>query len=132
MFARTKLLVALLSVVLLSAAVWVGYAVAGAPVDANAPITMTKGMYADLLCIAASEFGTGGSGLRFAYDPGTDTLQATFLPSVPIASEGKFAAANAELRKNAAKERLNLKMKLLLPKFQQYVSTAVSTAFVGF
>ncbi|MCX5770920.1 MAG: hypothetical protein NTZ09_11700, partial [Candidatus Hydrogenedentes bacterium] len=124
MFARTKLLVALLSVVLVSAAVWVGYAVAGAPVDANTPITMTKGMYADLLCMAASGFDPYMGGTQFTYDPATDTVRVTFIaPSQ--ASTASDPIKFLQNRKHDAKERADLRMKLLLPKIQAHVSPAV-------
>lgn len=131
MFAWNKLLPVVLSVVLLSAAVWVGYAVAGAPVDANAPITMTKGMYADLLCIAASEFDPYRGGWQFSYDPVSDTVRITLLPPSHL-QPGVNQVTAEQTRKAIGKERVDFKLNLLLPKLQNHVSPAVSTAFVGF
>jgi len=123
-----KLLIVLLSIVLVSAAAYA----AVAPVNPDEPITMTKGMYADLLCIAASDFKPNTGGIQFAYESGNDTIRATYLPARVIASEGKYAAQNAERRKATAKEQFDYKLKLLLPKFQRYVSPSTTTTSTGF
>jgi len=127
MFARKRLLLALLSVVLLSA---VAYA-ARAPVDANAPITMTKGMYADLLCIAASEFEPYKGGFAFSYDPASDTVRATHLPPTR-ASTGTRSAQDKAYGKTTLQECSELRMKSILPKLQQHVSPAATPVFEGF
>ena len=126
---KTKLLLVLLVAALVSA---VAYA-AKAPVNADEPITMTKGMYADLLCVAASEFEPFNGGFQFTYDPASDTLKITHLPPTRLGTgEGKYAASNAENRKINAKERATTKLGSILPKLQGHVSPAVSTAFSGF
>ena len=127
MFARKRVLLALLSVVLVPA---VAYA-ARAPVDANAPITMTKGMYADLLCIAASEFDPVKGGVEFIYDPASDTIFVKHRDPTNTAGVTNVAQALA-MRKSSAKEQANFKLGLLLPKLQQHVSPAASPAFEGF
>ena len=68
---KARLLLVLLVAALVSA---VAYA-AKAPVNADEPITMTKGMYADLLCMAASEFDPGKGGIQYNLSPGTRVIK---------------------------------------------------------
>ena len=127
---HSALLLAVLAVAVLSAAV---YAQVRPPVNPDDPITMTKGMYADLLCVAASEFDASMGGFQFCYDPATDTVRATHLPpSKSNASEGRFAAGNLEIRKTALKARAEFRMQQVLPKLQHSTSPAATSAFVGF
>jgi hypothetical protein len=125
---KTKLLLVLLVAALVSA---VAYA-AKAPVNADEPVTMTKGMYADLLCMAASEFDPGKGGIQFTYDPASDAIQVTYLSPTQspgsVSNPAKFSA-NCKLE---AKERANKKLNSMLPNLQRHVSPAVSTAFSGF
>jgi len=124
---KTKLLLVLLVAALVSA---VAYA-AKAPVNADEPITMTKGMYADLLCVAASEFNPYRGGVQFDYDPASDTVRATYVPATRDSGASNAAQAAAVYR-SQAREQSEFKIKNILPKIQRHVSPAVSTAFSGF
>lgn len=119
-----KLLVVLLSAVFISAA---AYAQVKTPVNPDEPITMTKGMYADLLCLSASEGGT-----QFTYDPTTDTVRIVHLDFVPPGEPSKYAANNAAVRKAAAKRKADFKLNLLLSQIRSHVSPATISTFSGF
>jgi hypothetical protein len=108
------------------------YAQVKVPVNPNEPIVLTKAMYADLLCVMASDV-TYGDGYRFSYDAAVDAVRVTYVPppaSVTAArakNEGQYAAANAAHRKTAFKERAEARMQLVLPRIQAHVSpTAIS------
>jgi len=104
------------------------YAQVKVPVNPNEPIVLTKAMYADLLCMAGSEFDCYRGGVQFTYDPAADAVRVTYLPPTKInEGEGKYAAANAAARKNYVKDRAEAHMKLVLPRIQSHISpTAVS------
>jgi hypothetical protein len=124
-----KLLVVLLLAVLVSA---VAYAQVKPAVNPDDPIIMTKGMYADLLCVAASTFSDCEGGVQFTYDPASDTVKATHLPATNVGDEGRHAVNNAAVRKAAAKSRANFKLNLLLAQLRRHVSPVATSTFSGF
>jgi hypothetical protein len=130
---RTKLLCLAAAVALLSASSWVAPALSQSKgVNPNEPITMTKGMYADLLCVMASDV-TYGDGYRFSYDADADAVRVAYVPPPALVAatraknDGQYTASNAANRKTVFKERAEARMKLVLPRIQAHVSpTAVS------
>lgn len=127
MFARKSLLLAaLLSGVLLFAAAWA----ARAPVNGDEPIVMTKAMYADLVCMAASDYASGhDGGVQFAYNPSTDVVKATYEPAMSTMVDPTKALAFAALR---AKERANTKLNSVLSKIHTHVSPNTTSKLEGF
>jgi hypothetical protein len=115
MSARNLLLAVLLSAVILFAAAWA--AGAKTPVNGDEPIVMTKAMYADLLCVAASDFDSQTGGCQFSYDPTTNLMKATFLP----ATQGYSARADAT-RRALARERAEVQMQRILPYVYRHIS----------
>jgi hypothetical protein len=131
MLARNKLLALVLSAIFLVAIAWAAFAAAKAPVAADEPITMTKAMYADLLCIAASDFEPYKGGVQFTYDPASDTVKATSMP--PTRNDGgKRSPLDMAYGKTVIQEQAEVRMKLVLPKIQRHVSPAATATFVGF
>jgi hypothetical protein len=128
MFAKP--LTVLLAAVVLSAVAWAAFA-AKAPVNPDEPITMTKAMYADLLCIAASHFAADTGGVQFNYDPATDAVKAVYLsptqPSNYARPEPVIAAW-----KSRRKDEADLRMRQVLPSLQRHVSPSATSVFVGF
>jgi hypothetical protein len=136
---RTKLLCVAAAVALLSAlpcvALWGeagAYAQVKVPVNPNEPIVLTKAMYADLLCVMASDV-TYGDGYRFSYDADADAVRVAYVPPPALVAatraknDGQYTASNAANRKTVFKERAEARMKLVLPRIQAHVSpTAVS------
>jgi hypothetical protein len=128
MFIRNLLLAVLLSAVLLFAAAWA--AGAKTPVNGDEPIVMTKAMYADLLCMASSDYpSTHDGGVQFAYNPSTDVVKATYEPAMSTMVDPTKALAIAALR---AKERANTKVNLILSKIRIHVSPNTTSKLEGF
>jgi hypothetical protein len=130
MLARNKLLFAvLLSAVLVSVAAYA----AKAPVNPDEPITMTKGMYADLVCMAAGQFNASTGGVEFAYDPAANTVRATCLEATMTGTDNpKYAEQNRAIRKAYAKALADSKSRLLMSQIQRHVSPDATSVFVGF
>jgi hypothetical protein len=135
---HTKLLCLAAAVALLSAlpcvALWGeagAYAQVKVPVNPNEPITMTKGMYADLLCVAAYQFDCYWGGFQFTYEPASDTIRAEYLP--PTRHDPVTNAAQAEAnRRSQAKERAERKAQVLVAALRRHVSPAAACAPVNF
>ena len=132
MFTHTKFWAFLSVAALLSA---VAYA-QRAPVKGDDPIQLTKAMYADLLCVAASEFDPYQGGFEFNYDPPSDTVQVIYLARTNLG--GSTNTKNRDLAKEEAthkaslRERVDRRMSLVLPKLQKNVSPAAVSALSGF
>jgi len=107
-------------------------AAANTPVNPDEPITMTKGMYADLLCMAASETDSFRGSIQFTYEPMSDLLRATYLPPMNPGKVTVDTAANMANFKVSAKVRAVSNSKPLLATLQRHVSASASVSFGGF